>query len=439
MLTPNSFSTLFTWIVLLGLSMLVLPACQPDPEPNNISTKPSSDADNGTLNLPEGFGAFVVSDTIGRARFIAVRDNGDIYVKLRRLQNGHGILAMRDTDGDGRIDQTQGFGEYTGTGMDIHDGYLYASSDSAVYRYKLVEGQLLPDLPGELIVGGFPIQGQHASKTLAFDGAGKMYVNIGAPSNACQEQMRTKGSPGIDPCPQLDRQAGIWQFDANTPGQTQEANGHRYATGIRNAVAIEWNQEVNSLFAVQHGRDDLDRLFPEHFTTEQRLELPAEEFLQISDGDDFGWPYCYFDGEKDQKILAPEYGGDGVEQGRCANIKAPIESFPAHLAPNDLLFYTGDQFPAKYKQGAFIAFHGSWNRAPAEQQGYFVVFVPLLNGIPSGKWEVFASGFPNVDVVNSPRDAVYRPTGLAQGPDGSLYITDSQKGRIWRVVYYGDV
>ncbi|MEM7367634.1 MAG: PQQ-dependent sugar dehydrogenase [Bacteroidota bacterium] len=437
--SPSFLPTSARWIFLLGVSMAFLTACQPEPAQVDDPKALTSDADNGTLNLPDGFGAIVVADTIGRARHIAVRDNGDIYVKLRKLQNGHGILALRDTDGDGRIDQTDGFGEFTGTGIAIHDGYLYATSDSSVYRYELVEGQLLPKLPGQLMVGGFPIQGQHAAKPLTFDGMDNMYVNIGAPSNACQEEMRTKGSPGLDPCPQLDRQAGIWRFSASQPGQTQIADGHRYATGIRNAMALDWNAEVNSLFVVQHGRDDLDRLFPEHFTTEERLELPAEEFLQVSDGDDFGWPYCYFDGFTDKKTLAPEYGGDGEKQGRCEGMKAPIESFPAHLAPNDLLFYNGDMFPEKYKKGAFIAFHGSWNRAPAEQQGYFVVFVPLLNGIPSGEWEVFASGFPNLEEVKSPRDAVYRPTGLAQGPDGSLYITDSVKGRIWRVVYDGHV
>ena len=115
----------------------------------------------------------------------------------------------------------------------------------------------------------------------------------------------------------------------------------------------------------------------------------------------------------------------------------PIFAFPGHWAPNALLFYTGDQFPARYKNGAFIAFHGSWNRAPEKQKGYKVVFVPFLKGKPSGAYEVFADGFMGADEIASPGEAKYRPCGLAQGPDGSLYISDSVKGNIWKIKYKG--
>jgi glucose/arabinose dehydrogenase len=121
--------------------------------------------------------------------------------------------------------------------------------------------------------------------------------------------------------------------------------------------------------------------------------------------------------------------------GRCADVDQPIMAFPAHWAPNDLLFYTGTMFPERYRKGAFVAFHGSWNRAPLEQRGYFVAFIPFNGDTPSGEWEVFAEGFAGGETVESPRDAAYRPMGLAQGPDGSLYIADSQKGRIWRIVH----
>jgi mono/diheme cytochrome c family protein len=113
-------------------------------------------------------------------------------------------------------------------------------------------------------------------------------------------------------------------------------------------------------------------------------------------------------------------------------------AFPGHWAPNDLLFYEGDQFPTHYKHGAFIAFHGSTNRSPYPQAGYFVCFVPFVNGKPAAEWEVFADGFAQVDPVVNVSDAVYRPMGLAMGPDGSLYISDSRKGKIWRIMYKGD-
>jgi glucose/arabinose dehydrogenase len=115
----------------------------------------------------------------------------------------------------------------------------------------------------------------------------------------------------------------------------------------------------------------------------------------------------------------------------------PILAFPAHLAPNDLMFYTGNMFPERFKNGAFIAFHGSWNRAPQEQKGYYVVFVPFNNEVPEGGWEIFADNFAKTDKIISPGDAKYRPTGLAQGSDGSVYITESNTGKIWRVLYEG--
>jgi mono/diheme cytochrome c family protein len=135
-------------------------------------------------------------------------------------------------------------------------------------------------------------------------------------------------------------------------------------------------------------------------------------------------------------VLAPEYGGDGGNAvGPCATKKAPIATFPAHWAPLDLTFYRGKMFPARYRGGVFIAFHGSWNRAPFPQQGYNVVFVPFSGGNPSGQFEVFADGFAGA--VKSPAQALHRPAGIAVGPDGALYISDDVRGRIWRVIYTG--
>lgn len=388
---------------------------------------------NSEIEVPEGFSISVFAQDLGRARHLVVRDNGDIYVALRSAEDGKGIVALRDEDGDGTADRIERFGDHVGTGIDIFQGYLYFGSDSAIYRYPLVDGELLPRDEPELIVNGFPEQGQHAVKPFAFDNEGNIYVNVGAPSNACQEQMRTPGSAGMDPCPQLERQAGVWRFDADHAGQSQTEDGHRYASGIRNSVAIAWNPVDEHVYVVQHGRDQFYQLWPDYYTVEESAILPAEEFFRLTDGADFGWPYCYYDQRQEKKVLAPEYGGDGELVGRCDQFDSTIVAFPGHWAPNDLIFYTGSTFPEQYRNGAFIAFHGSWNRAPLEQAGYLVAFVPFENGEPSGEWERFATGFPQTEEIKSPSDAQYRPMGLAQGPEGALYISDSQTGKIWKV------
>lgn len=430
-------------ILICSIGLLI--ACNETKDKRNVAdvaealNLPKPDANNGDITLPDNFGAVVVDEGLGKsARHIKVRANGDIYVKMQKLVDGKGIFALRDTDGDGKADIKESFGDYVGTGMDIREGYLYASSAFEVYRYALDENALVPTADKELLISGFPKQNDHWSKPFTLDDKGNIYVTVGSPSNACQEEARSPGSKGIDPCPQRDLQAGIWRFKADQKGQVHGKDGSRYAGGIRNAVGLDWNFETNSLYAMQHGRDQLNQLWPDLYTTEQNAELPAEEFLQIDEGDDFGWPYCYYDQFQKKKVLGPEYGGDSKKQGRCESIKEPITVFPGHLAPNDLLFYTGDQFPERYKNGAFIAFHGSWNRAPLPQKGYFVGFVPMKDGKPSGDWEIFAEDFAGMEEVENPEDAKNRPMGLAQGPDGSLYVTSSVTGKIWRIMYYGE-
>lgn len=407
-----------TMIVLAALAT----ACQKESEPA------------GDITVPEGFTVTVFIDSLDQnVRHIAVNDNGDVYVSLGRFLDGNGLIALRDSDGDGRADIIRPFGDMRGTGLYIRNGYLYFSPDTAVVRYRL-DGELVPQGEPEKLVSRLPATGNHRAKTFTFDDAGNLYVNIGSPSNACQEQTRTKGSPGQDPCPQLEEYAGIWRFSADEMNQTGES-GYHYATGIRNAVALDWNRAVGQLYAVQHGRDQLNTIWPDIYTDEQNAELPAEEFLLVKDGGDYGWPYCYYDQFQHKKLLAPEYGGDGKETGRCEACEDPILAFPGHWAPNDLIFYDGDQFPDRYKNGAFIAFHGSWNRAPLPQGGYKVVFVPFDGEQPSGDYEVFADGFTGTDSPAAPNDAKHRPCGLAQGPDGSLYISDSRMGTIWKISY----
>ena len=394
------------------------------------------DPDNGGLTLPDGFCAVVVADSIGPARHMAIRDNGDVYVALRRVTGGGGIVGLRDTTGDGKADLVVRFGEFPGSGIGIYDGHLYFAPDTSVFRYRF-DGDELAPLPGyEQIAGGFPVQGLHAPKLIALDGKGGLYVNVGAPSNNCQDENVAIEPPGFDPCPAVERHAGIWRFDASRPGQTQ-AEAEHYAVGVRNSVAIAWNSNIDQLYVVEHGRDILNQQWPELYSEEESAELPAERFLMLEEGKDYGWPYCYYDHLQQKNVLSPEYGGDGTEVGRCSAYADPLMGFPGHYSPNGLTFYTSDQFPERYRNGAFVAFHGSWNRAPFEQKGFNVVFVPFDGKAPSGDWEVFADGFAGVSPIMSVNEAKHRPMDVDVAPDGSLYVVDSLKGKIWRIVYRG--
>jgi len=211
--------------------------------------------------------------------------------------------------------------------------------------------------------------------------------------------------------------------------------GVHFARGIRNAVAMAVHPTTNALYVMQHGRDQLSNNWPALFTDDRSAEAPAEEMLRVASGADFGWPYCYFDPQQNKRVLAPEYGGNGTTVGRCESKSSPVGTYPAHWAPNGLLFYTGSNLPTRYRDGAFIVFHGSWNRAPLPQQGFKVVFQPMANGRASGAYETFVDGF--IDAEGKPTELGGRPTGMAQGRQGELYLSDDSKGRIWRIEYVG--
>ena len=398
---------------------------------------------NGGLILPDGFDAVVVVDSLpGRARHLAVNNNGDIYVKANRKIDGGMNYVLRDINKDGRADSIKNFGpiESEGayaTGMRIHNGYLYTSSEMIVYRYKLNPNEMVPTSEAEFIVIDSGQPREHDGKPLAFDGKGHIFVPFGAPSDACQVENRLPGSPGMRPCPILDSNAGVWMFDENKRNQFRTTDGIKVATGLRSLVAMTWNAQDSTLYCVGHGRDGLVNGWPQFYNEWQSALLPSEAFYKLKPGANAGWPYYYFDQMKGKVMVNPEYGGDGTIENTDKSIETPIVGFPGHYAPNDLLFYTGNQFPDRYKNGAFIAFHGSTIRAPYPQGGYIVAFVPFVNGKPQ-KWEVFADGFTGKDTLVNTSDSKYRPMGLAQGPDGSLYVSESNKGKIWKIQFKGN-
>lgn len=399
----------------------------------NLDAAPACDAGNGGITLPAGFCALVAIDGIGTARHLAVASNGDVYVALQGAGEKGGVVALRDTNGDGKFEVKEHFGSASVTGIALRNGYLYIATPVTVERWKMTAGKLSPTGDPEVVVTGITPERQHQDKGIAFDGKGSLYINVGAPSNACQEKDRTAKSPGQDPCPILEKHGGIWKFDENKLNQKFD-DGTRFATGLRQMPAIAWHD--GALWIAMNNRDQLDTLWGTTFTAQENAERPSEPLYRAVQGSNFGWPFCFWDYPMQKFITNPEYGGDGKSSDKCASFTPPVVGFPAHWAPVDLMFYSGSQFPAKYKGGAFIAFHGSWNRAPLPQAGYNVTFQPLdKNDKPAGKFEVFASGFTGTDSLANPNQAVARPDGVAEAPDGSLYIADSQKGKIWRVLY----
>jgi mono/diheme cytochrome c family protein len=269
---------------------------------------------------------------------------------------------------------------------------------------------------------------------LAITGDGSLYIDVATPTNACQIENRTPKSPGIDPCTELETRGGIWRYDADKINQ-RFSPAKRFATGIRNAEGFAVDS-AGHIFVTQHGRDQLHANWPDLYQPEEEATQPAEELLLLKQGGDYGWPECYYDGIQAKLVLAPEYGGDGGHKvGVCASKIGPIAAFPAHWAPNAMARYDASQFPAHYRDGVFIAFHGSWDRAPYPQGGYNVVFQGLSADHASGQCEIFADGFAGAH--ESPGQAAHRPSGVAVGPDGSLYVSDDVRGRIYRIVYPG--
>lgn len=388
--------------------------------------------DNAGLLLPDKFKATLIADNLGNTRHLFITPSNGIYVRLGRQKEGAGTLYLEQKDNKATVKAR--FGNFGGTGIYLKNGFLYTASNSEIFRYQLNERfeVITPDKP-EKLVTGLVDKGTHASKSIAMDDAGNLYIPIGCPSNSCQEQDRQRGSMGMPDCPLLKTSGGVWKFRCDKQNQTYE-DGVRYATGLRNVVGVDWNSQTQQLYVMQHGRDQLNTIFPELYDTKQNAELPAECMYALNQNDDAGWPYTYYDQIQKKKIQAPEYGGDGKKEGSSKYID-PTVAFPGHLAPNALLFYTGDQFPARYKNGAFIAFHGSWNRAPEPQKGYFVVFQPFKDGKPYGDWEIFADNFAGSPEKAAIGRADRRPCGLAQGPDGALYVCDDARGGIFKITY----
>lgn len=429
----------------------------------NVRTERSAESDSaarnracpgdmGGITLPVGFCATVFADNIGHARQMAVAEDGTLYVNTWSgayygnddVPKGGFVVALKDNDGDGKADTTERFGEtvesggHGGTGIALYNNALYVESNDKILRYRLKDGKAVPEDSGDVVVSELPTTGDHPMHPFVIMPSGELLVDVASATNACETQNRQPHSRGNQPCVEKATRGGIWRYDAGKTGQVFSAKD-RYASGIRNGEGLAVDAQGRA-FATQHGRDQLHEGWPELYSAERGYESPAEELVRLIPGGEYGWPECYFDTVARRLVLAPEYGGDGGKKvGLCSKRLAPVATFPAHWAPNDLKFYRVTKgasiFPNAYRNGAFIAFHGSWNRAPGPQGGYNVVFQSFKDGKASGPYVVFADGFAGA--VKEPGRAAFRPSGLAVAPDGALFISDDVHGRVWRVTYSG--
>ena len=340
------------------------------------------------LKVAPGFKVEVWADGVPTARSMARGDKGTIFVGNRVGKN---VVAIIDKDGKREV-KTILKGLDTPNGIVFSNGTLYVAERTKITRWDNIEANLDNPGPGKLVVDGLdPTNGPgHNWKYLAMGPDGKLYFNIGSPDNITMP---------------LYNQASIFRVDPAT-GQLE-----RVATGVRNTVGMDFHPVTQKLWFTEHGRDWLGE------------DVPNDELNVVSRvGENFGFPFCH-----QGDIVDPIYG----KYDTCANATPPVLKLGAHVAPLGMKFYTGNMFPAEYKNNILMARHGSWNKT--DKRGYDVMRVVLDADGKVTKYEPFVSGFLTDDKADPPMWG--RPVDILQMPDGSILFSDDYNGVIYRVSY----
>lgn len=350
---------------------------------------PAAPAVPAELTVPAGFKVSVFASDLAGARLMAVSPDGVLYVA--RQSRGE-VVALPDRDKDGKADKVEvvASGLTRPHSLAFHKGYLYIATNPAILRMKYARGKVegAPEKFIDLPVSTTP----HWTRTIGFGRDGKLYVSIGSSCNVCEDED--------------ERRTTIMVYNADGSG------GRVFARGLRNAIGFDWDPRTGVLWADDMGQDRLGE------------EKPADEINRIEDGKHYGWPYYIENNEPNPDLKEPK------KPLPAAQAVPPAYSLPAHSSPIDLRFYTGNRFPAAYRGAMFVALHGSAPANRKEKVGYKVVRVVFKDGKPVGL-EDFVTGWLKGDQITG------RPAGLITGADGALYISDDNKGFIYRVTYEG--
>lgn len=340
------------------------------------------------IHLPAGFRIDVFAEDVSNARAMCWGDQGTLFVGSRDAGVVH---ALEDTNNDGKADERYivASGLNMPVGVTFKDGALYVSDVSRILRLDSIEDRLAAPPAPVVVTSSFPTETHHGWKFIAFGPDGKLYVPIGAPCNNCLSD---------DPV-----YASITRINADGTGREIVAHG------VRNTVGFDWHPVTGELWFTDNGRDMLGDNTPD-----------CELNLLRAEGQHFGYPFCHAGTVKD-----PEFG----DQRACSDFVPPAAPMGPHVAPLGMRFYTGDQFPSKYRNAIFIAQHGSWNRSTP--LGYrIMVAYPKEDGTASA--EIFAEGW-----LNGNR-ATGRPVDVLVAPDGSLLVSDDSADMIYRISYAGE-